>query len=110
MRVRLFDSFRSTYPDLSAALDYEVVGIEADYLRIVNDQGKPYLYPPSAFRVLDPAPGSDWITFHGDDGEEYSYPPELGESGFFEDYFDGKAKAVETFEQFTRSRRATSGA
>ena len=33
------------YPDLTPGQDYVVIGIEADDLRILSDQGRPYLYP-----------------------------------------------------------------
>ena len=32
------------YPDLTPGQDYVVIGIEADDLRILSDQGRPYLY------------------------------------------------------------------
>jgi len=38
-----------------------------------------------------------WVTEIGDDGERYSYPPPLNKPGFFEDFFDQKAKAVNKF-------------
>ena len=76
---------------------YVVIGIEADDLRILNDEGRPYLYPRRLFRVIDRARPADWIVERGEDGETYAYPPALGAPGFFEDFFDGKKKAVATF-------------
>ncbi len=35
----------SNYPNLTAGKQYAVIGIEADDLRLLNDQGDPYLYP-----------------------------------------------------------------
>lgn len=35
----------SRYPDLTPDQPYLVLGIEADDLRILNDQGRPFLYP-----------------------------------------------------------------
>jgi hypothetical protein len=34
------------------------------------------------------------VTEYGDDGERYAYPPPLNKSGFFEDFFDDKPRAV----------------
>ena len=92
------------YPDLTPDQPYFVVGIEADDYRILNDYGKPYLYPPHLFEVIDSHEPSIWITEYGDDGERYSYPPALNEVGFFEDYFDGKDEALSRFWQVVNKR------
>ncbi len=85
------------YLDLTPDQPYFVIGIEADDYRIFNDFGKPYLYPPYLFEVIEPREPSIWITEYGEDGERYSYPPVLNEPGFFEDYFDSKGRAVSQF-------------
>jgi hypothetical protein len=87
----------SRYPDLTPGQPYVVLGIEADDLRILNDQGRPYLYPHEIFTVVDAREPEDWVNELGDDNERYAYPPPLNDSGFFEDYFDGKPEAVATF-------------
>ena len=84
-------------PDLTSDQPYFVIGIEADDYRILNDFGKPYLYPSHLFEIIDSQEPSIWITEYGDDGERYSYPPVLNEAGFFEDYFDGKDDALSKF-------------
>jgi hypothetical protein len=40
----------------------------------------------------------------GEDNERYAYPPSLNNSGFFEDYSDGKPEAVATFWQVVNRR------
>ena len=87
----------SDYPDLTPDQPYFVIGIEADDYRILNDYGKPYLYPPNLFEVIDSHEPSNWITEYGDDDERYSYPAVLNEVGFFEDFFDGKDEALSGF-------------
>jgi hypothetical protein len=87
----------SDYPDLTPDQPYFVIGIEADDYRILNDYGKPYLYSPNLFEVIDSHEPSNWITEYGDDDERYSYPTALNEVGFFEDYFDGKDDALSRF-------------
>jgi len=96
MIVKLKDK-NPDYTDLTADQPYFVIGIEADDYRILNDSGKPYLYPAHLFEVIDPREPNTWITDYGEDGERYSYPPALDEAGFFEDYFDGKDEALMTF-------------
>ena len=44
------------YRDLTPGQLYVVIGIEGDELRILNDAGRPYLYPPGLFKVLDAPP------------------------------------------------------
>ena len=87
----------SRYPDLTPDQPYLVLGIEADDLRILNDQGRPFLYPRDLFVVVDPREPEDWVSETGEENERYAYPPPLNGSGFFEDFFDGKPEAVATF-------------
>jgi len=76
---------------------YEVLGIEADDYRIINDINIPYLYSPDQFEVVDSKEPEFWFTFYGDDGERYSYPEAWNHAGFFEDFFDGVEAAVTRF-------------
>ncbi len=85
------------YADLSEGQPYFVIGIEADDYRILNDAGKPYLYPPELFDVVDAGEPDDWITEIGEDGERYAYPEPLNQVGFFEDYFDHKPEQISIF-------------
>ena len=96
-----------SYPDLTAGQAYVVIGIEADDLRILNDAGRPYLYPHRLFSTVDAQEPSDWVTDYGEEGERYSYPQVLNKSGFFEDFFDDKPKAVGTFWRIVNQRLAT---
>lgn len=85
------------FPDLTPDQPYVVLGVEADDFRILNDQGRPYLYPADLFTVVDAREPDDWVSGLGDDRERYAYPPPLNDCGFFEDYFEGKPEAVATF-------------
>ena len=105
MTVRLKKRHRN-YPDLSAKRHYVVIGIEADDYRILNDQGRPYLYSATLFDTVDTEEPGDWVTYVGSDGERYAYPPVLNESGFFEDFFDGKRAAVAAFWHVVNERLA----
>lgn len=96
------------YPDLTFGQPYVVIGIEANELRLLNDGGRPFLYPPKLFSIIDDGEPVDWVTEFGEDGERYSYPPSLNKSGFFEDFFDQKSKAVATFWRVVNQRLAAS--
>ncbi len=98
---------KAHYPDLTPGQRYVVIGIEGDELRILNHAGRPYLYPPALFKVIDACEPADWVTDLGDDGERYAYPAPLNAPGFFEDFFDDKAKAVKTFWHVVNQRLAT---
>lgn len=93
------------YQDLTLGNTYHIIGIEADEFRIINDEGQPYLYPPTLFSIVDENEPTDWVTEYGEDGERYAYPPELGQVGFFEDYFDGDAKTIVVFRQYLARQR-----
>lgn len=85
------------YPELTAGQPYLVIGLEADDIRILNDQGRPYLYPANLFDIVDPREPADWLSDKGEDEERYAYPAPLSAAGFFEDFFDGLPEAVATF-------------
>ena len=98
------------YKDLTPGQPYVVIGIEGDDYRILNDAGRPYLYPRGLFKVLDAREPGDWVSELGEDGERYAYPAPLNDPGFFEDFFDDKPKAVRTFWRVVNQRLATVGA
>jgi hypothetical protein len=97
MIVRLRQTELDSLSELTPCQLYVVIGIEADDLRLINDEGRPYLYPAAWFEIIDDEEPEEWITEYGDDGERYAYPPELNEPGFFEDYFETDPDAVRTF-------------
>jgi hypothetical protein len=70
------------YPDLTPGLSYVVIGIEADDYRILNDQGRPYLYPSRLFKIIDSSKPHDWVTERGEEGESYAYPQPLNALDF----------------------------
>jgi len=94
------------YRDLTPGQRYVVIGIEADELRILNDAGRPYLYPAKLFLMVDRDEPADWVTEFGEDSERYAYPSPLNEPGFFEAFFDNKAEAVGTFWRVVNQRLA----
>ena len=75
-------------PHMTIGKLYEVIGIEADTYRIIDDSDEPYLYESNQFEIVDSSEPDFWITDYGDDGERYSYPPSWARVGFFEDYYD----------------------
>lgn len=96
----------SRYRDLTPGQLYPVIGLEADDLRILNDQGRPFLYPRRLFKVIDSHEPEDWVSERGDEGERYAYPADLNGQGFFEHFFDAKPKAVAAFWRVVNNRLA----
>ncbi|HSB72155.1 MAG TPA: hypothetical protein VLT62_22735 [Candidatus Methylomirabilis sp.] len=94
------------YQDLTPGQQYLVIGIEADDFRVLNDKGRPYLYPRHLLEIVDSQEPADWLTEYGEDGERYAYPRPLNHAGFFEDFFDGKPEAVTTFWRVVNQRLA----
>ena len=105
MKVRFCpeDPSNST-PWLTVGNLYDVIGIEADDFRIMNDVGEPCLYEAHLFSVEDAEEPEEWATSYGEEGERYSYPPQLGEPGFVEDWHDGDARAKRTLTQYLRAK------
>ncbi len=110
MRVQLASNHPEAGPhaDFTLGKIYEVIGIEADDFRILNDWGSPYLYPRNLFVAVDPREPEEWVTEWGAEGERYSYPKELSAAGFFEDYFEGDEKARATFAAYRIHKEALS--
>ncbi|QDV43427.1 hypothetical protein Enr13x_32840 [Stieleria neptunia] len=79
---------------LTIGRNYEVLGIEADYYRLLTDESHPCasndpcLFEPECFRIVDDKRPIFWITKLGEGGEEYAYPAQWERIGFFEDYHD----------------------
>lgn len=73
---------------LTVGSEYEVLGIEGDSLRLLDDHGEPLLFDPECFEVIDPAEPSVWVEGFPEESERYCYPPEWSRPGFFEDWHD----------------------
>jgi hypothetical protein len=100
MKVRSTTSdFEGVTHDLTVGGVYEVIGIEAGQYRILDDSGRPYLFAPQMFCVIDATRPTHWVT-QSEDGVEYSYAPELSAPGFFEDYFDHNPDAKRVFHRY----------
>lgn len=74
---------------LTVNREYEVLGIEADDYRLLNDVGEPALFDAQCFEIVDPHEPAFWSSQYGEEGERYAYPPGWGVPGFFEDWHDG---------------------
>lgn len=92
-----------TVLSLTMGREYEVLGIEADDFRILNDpDSKPYgndpvLFDQEYFEVTDTTEPAFWACSFGENGERYCYPPEWSNPGFFEDYHDGVEEVINQF-------------
>ena len=91
-------------PALSPECEYTVVGIEAGWYRLVNDDGEPCLYDPGLFSIRDPTEPAFWVTSYGDQNERYSYPAEWSAPGFFEDWHDRRTDARTIFDSVLMAR------
>ena len=82
---------------------YEVLGIEADNYRLLDDGNKlndyrdPVLFEPEYFEIIDPGEPDFWVTEIGEEGERYCYPLEWLPVGFFEDFHNDIKIVKETF-------------
>jgi hypothetical protein len=73
----------SNYWNLTLGQTYEVLGIECDDYRILDDRNEPVLFDPICFEVTDSREPTNWISSI-EDGARYAYPPGWGVTGFFE--------------------------
>lgn len=85
---------------LSSAKCYKVIGIEADYFRLLDDDSDPVLHEQDLFSVVCAKEPADWISEFGEDGERYANPGGFHEVGFWEDYHDGVPDVVEQVKNY----------
>ena len=112
MKVSLKDDWRQIDEHQHRLTDgnvYVVIGIEADWYRIVTDAGRPVLFPPEIFDVVSADEPEEWIESFGDDGERYAYPPELDAVGFFEDYHDDDQETIRAFQRYLKRAHLAKG-
>jgi hypothetical protein len=88
--------------NLSPGMVYYVVGIDDEYFRVIDNDGEPILYLKALFEIVDTYVPEDWTTRTYEDGEYFIGPAEFNKTGFYEDYFDGVADAVNEFESFRK--------
>lgn len=84
---------------------YEVIGIDHECFRIINEISEPILYPKGLFDIVDQNIPKEWVYDKYSDDEYYIDPPELSAKGFYEDYFDGKVESIEIFKKFLSQRK-----
>ena len=87
---------------LTPAKEYEVIGLDHESFRVIDDKGEPILFPKSLFSVIDDRIPEEWIWDRYAGDEYYANPPELHEPGFYEDLFDHKPDAVGRFDDYLR--------
>lgn len=79
---------------------YPVLGIDAEFYRIIDDQKEPILYRKENFDIVDSAIPDHWVKIEYPDGDYYIDPLEFSEPGFYEDYFDGLPQVVKIYERY----------
>ncbi len=90
------------HPGLRENKVYDVIGLDDENFRVIDEKGEPILYPKYLFVVIDDFVPSRWIKREYSDGEYFIDPPELSKRGFYEDYFDHKEYAIKLFEAVLR--------
>lgn len=105
--VNACTGLRSCNLHLTPGRVYTVVGIEAEYYRVISDNLEPILYAKELFEIIDPSYPSEWIRREFDDGEYYIEPLEFSGVGFFEDYFEGDEKAKDIYSSYLKSNFLT---
>ncbi|MDR2693361.1 MAG: hypothetical protein LBB74_04005 [Chitinispirillales bacterium] len=83
---------------------YDVISIELDWYRIIDESGEDYMYPPGAFEIVDPLPAPPVLTDEdikqGKGGmyvvfDEYRDMLERGETPAYPDDSDGYCEVAE---------------
>ncbi len=75
---------------------YEVIGIEADWYRLISDDDDLYLFPLDRIEIIDRSEPDFWVS-EINDGVRYAMPFTWSQPGFFEDYHDGVEAVVKKF-------------
>ena len=56
MKVKYLE--KTSFLELTHHKIYEVLSVEGEWYRIVDDSGEDYLYPPECFEIVEPNDGS----------------------------------------------------
>lgn len=72
---------------LTENCEYFVLGIDDEYLRVIDDYGEPILYPKNLFEILETEIPPGWLFHEGDEGDYYIDPRRTAMRGFYEAYF-----------------------
>lgn len=99
MRVRARTDIKVNYW-LTAGKEYDVIGLDHRYFRLMGDGGEPTLFERRELEVLDDVIPADWVWEYGEEGDFYADPPGLHERGFWELYFDHKPYAVKRVNEY----------
>ncbi len=90
----------SKHSEITIGKEYNVLGIEYDDYRIMNDDNEPILYEPYIFDGSIP---ESWIKVDCGDGDYSMYPPEfLDPPYFFEMYFDRDSNVIKAFNDYLK--------
>jgi hypothetical protein len=108
--------YGTSYTTLTLGGEYEVLGFEGNWLRILDDQGDPFLFEMDRFEIVDASHPGFWqyMNIHNekvdanhtdvfqyravDDDGLCGYPPEwLAELWFFPDVIDNVPGVKEGF-------------
>jgi len=108
MKVRMIEN-GATVSYLTPGKDYDVIGLDHESFRVVDDKGEPILFPKSLFSVIDDHIPDDWIWDRYAEDEYYANPPELQEPGFYEDFHDRKPDAIKRFDDFLQRHGIAQG-
>lgn len=101
MKVRMIEN-GPMVQCLTPGREYDVIGLDHESYRVIDDKGEPILFSKTLFSVTDDRVPDDWIWDRYADDEYYANPPELHEPGFYEDLFDHKPDAVSRFDSYLR--------
>ncbi len=82
MKVRMKDNAPGVN-FLTRGKEYEVIGLDHESFRVLDDKREPILFPKSFFLVVDNRISEDWIWDRYSSDEFYANPPELHEPGFY---------------------------
>jgi hypothetical protein len=87
----------SNYWSLTPRRVYEVLGLEADWYRLLDDCNQPFLFDPACFKVVDGTEPLVWESKLGEDGERYAYPTEWNLPRFFQDWHERVPEVRQAF-------------
>ncbi|MBA4032099.1 MAG: hypothetical protein C0478_14580 [Planctomyces sp.] len=97
LRNPIAEDGRDFRHSLTVGREYEVLGIEADDLRLLNDKNEPVLYDAVYFDTSAIGEPTFWVSTQGEEGERYAGPLEWTNPGYFEDWHDGITETIAGF-------------
>jgi hypothetical protein len=82
--------------------EYEVIGFDDSFYRVIDEANEPAFYPKSYFIDDGFTTPLNWVYRDLGEGEFSCDTPELSSPGFYENYADGEPSTIKAYKELLK--------